>query len=83
MELKAHNLQLPSQIVLNWILSNLGVEFNGFVSNITQSFRQNIKAYDFDTLTLAILNKSKHYKYKNQANTVTNPSEKSNSDKKD
>ena len=38
-KLKAHDLQLPSQIVLNWILSNLGEEFDGFVSNITQSFR--------------------------------------------
>ena len=59
------------------------MEFDRFVLNITQSFYQNTKAYDFDTLTLAILNESKRYKHKNQANTVTNPSEKSNSDKKD
>ena len=34
-ELKARDLELPSQIVISWILANLGKEFEGFVLNIT------------------------------------------------
>ena len=69
-ELKARELELPLQIVISWILSSLGDEFEGFVSNITQSFRQDANTYDFDTLTSTILNEAKRHKYKNYTNTV-------------
>ena len=72
-ELKTRNLKLPSQITINWILSNLREEFEGFVSNITQSFRKDAKAYDFDTLTSVILNEAKRHKHMNYTNTVIKP----------
>jgi len=56
--------------MISWILSSLGDEFEGFVSNITQSFRKDAKAYDFDTLTSTILDEAKRHKHKNYANTV-------------
>jgi hypothetical protein len=60
---------------MSWILANLGEEYEGFVSNITQSFRKDSKAYDFDTLTSVILDEAKRYKHKNYANTVTKPNQ--------
>ena len=80
-ELKTRNLELPSQIVISWILANLGEEFEGFVSNITQSFRKDSKAYDFDTLTLVILDEGKRHKHKNYANTMTKPNKSSKGQK--
>ena len=75
-ELKARELELPLQIVISWILSSLGDEFEGFVSNITQSFRQDANTYDFDTLTSTILDEAKRHKYKNYTNTVKQQSSK-------
>ena len=77
-ELKTRELELPFQIIISWILSSLGDEFKGFVSYITQSLRKNAKAYDFDTLTLTILNEAKRHKHKNYANTVTKLNSNSN-----
>ena len=72
-ELKLRDLELPSQIIISWILANLGKEFEGFVLNITQSFRKDSKAYDFDTLTSTILDEAKRHKHINYTNTVIKP----------
>jgi len=78
-ELKSRDLELPSQIIISWILANLGEEFEGFVLNITQSFRKDSNAYDFDTLTSTILDEAKRHKHMNYANTVIKPNSNSNS----
>ena len=70
-ELKARKLKLPSQLVISWILSNLNEDFEGFVSNVTQAFRKDPKAYTFDTLTSFILDEGKRHKHKNQTNVVS------------
>ena len=69
-ELKSRNLGLPAQIVISWILSNLDDEFEGFVSNITQSLRKDPQAYTFDTLTSATLDEAKRHKHKNHVNAA-------------
>ena len=81
-ELKTRQLELPPQIVISWILANLSEEFEGFVSNITQSFRKDSKAYNFNTLTLVILNEAKRYKHKNYTNTVIKPNQNQNKPRK-
>ena len=69
-KLKSRNLGLPSQIIISQILSNLGEEFEGFVSNITQALRKEPSAYNYDTLTSAILDEVKRHNYKNQVNNA-------------
>ena len=67
---------------MSWILANLGKEYKGFISNITQSFRKDLKVYDFDTLTLVILDEAKWYKHKNYANIITKPNQNQNKPRK-
>ena len=58
-QLKAKNLELPKQVIIAWVLNNLTDNYDGLVSNITQSLRTNIESYSIESLFSNLLNESK------------------------
>jgi hypothetical protein len=58
-QLKAKNLTLPKQVIIAWVLNNLTDNYDGFVSNITQSLRNDSDAYSLETLFSNLLDESK------------------------
>ena len=58
-QLKAKNLKLPKQVIITWVLNNLTDNYNGLVSNITQSLRTNIESYSIESLFSNLLNELK------------------------
>ena len=67
-QLKAKNLELPKQVIIAWVLNNLTDNYDGLVSNITQSLRTNIDSYTLETLFSNLLDESKRQE-SNEANT--------------
>ena len=67
-QLKAKNLELPKQVIIAWVLNNLTDNYDGLVSNITQSLRTNIDSYTFEMLFSNLLDESKCQE-SNEANT--------------
>ena len=49
-QLTTKNLELPKQVIIAWVLNNLTNNYDGLVSNITQSLRTNIKSYTIESL---------------------------------
>ena len=58
-QLKAKNLELPKQVIIAWVLNNLTDNYDGLVSNITQSLRTNIESYSIESLFSNLLNELK------------------------
>jgi len=58
-QLKAKNLELPKQVIIAWVLNNLTNNYDGLVSNITQSLRTNIESYSIESLFSNLLDESK------------------------
>ena len=58
-EMADRDLKLPEEFILNWILNSLTSQYDGFVANITQALRVNIKAYNLSTLTTTLLDESR------------------------
>ena len=67
-QLKAKNLELPKQVIITWVLNNLTNNYNGLVSNITQSLRTNIDSYTLESLFSNLLDESKRQE-SNDTNT--------------
>ena len=61
-KLKAHTIKLAPQLILYWVMANLDSIYEGFVSNVTQALRKDPKAYDLESLTVILLDKSKRQK---------------------
>ena len=58
-QLKAKNLELSKQVIIAWVLNNLTNNYNGLVSNITQSLRTNIELYSIKLLFSNLLDELK------------------------
>jgi hypothetical protein len=58
-QLKAKQLELPKQVIIAWVLNNLTDNYEGFVSNITQSLRNNTSTFTIETLFSNLLDESK------------------------
>ena len=58
-QLEAKKLTLPKQVIIAWVLNNLTENYDGFVSNITQSLRNDSEAYSLETLFSNLLDESK------------------------
>jgi hypothetical protein len=67
-QLKAKNLELPKQVIIAWVLNNLTDNYDGLVSNITQSLRTNIDSYTLESLFSNLLDESKRQE-SNDTNT--------------
>jgi hypothetical protein len=57
--LGAQKLDLPEEVKISWLLSNLEEEFNHFVAQVTQNLRANPKAYTWESLTANLLDEAK------------------------
>ena len=58
-QLKAKDIELPKQVVIAWVLNNLTDNYDSLVSNITQTLRNDIKAYNLEDLFSNLLDESK------------------------
>jgi Reverse transcriptase (RNA-dependent DNA polymerase)/gag-polypeptide of LTR copia-type/Integrase core domain/GAG-pre-integrase domain len=58
-QLKAKNIELPKQVIIAWVLNNLTDNYDGLVSNITQSLRNDINSYNLENLFSNLLDESK------------------------
>ena len=63
-QLKAKKLELPKQVVIAWVLNNLTDEYEGLVSNITQTLRNNIESFTLESLFSNLLDESKRQENK-------------------
>jgi len=50
---------LPKQVIIAWVLNNLTDNYDGLVSNITQSLRTNIESYSIESLFSNLLDELK------------------------
>ncbi|RKF54470.1 hypothetical protein OnM2_097019 [Erysiphe neolycopersici] len=57
-DLKAKDMQLPRQMLFAWILNNLSPDYRPLVSIITQSLRNNKKAFTIETLFANLLDEA-------------------------
>jgi len=48
--LRSKDIELPELVVMSFVINHLTDEYESFVSNITQAFRKDPKAYTMDTL---------------------------------
>ncbi len=58
-DLKGNEITFPEPVLLSMILFNLTEGYETFVQSILQQLRRDPKAYTFDTLATALLNKAK------------------------
>lgn len=54
-DLEGKEITLSPQLVMSWVLYHLGEEYDGFVTNIIQSPRNNPNAYNVETLFSTLL----------------------------
>jgi gag-polypeptide of LTR copia-type len=67
-QLKAKQLELPKQVIIAWVLNSLTDEYEGFVSNITQSLRNDSEIFTLETLFSNLLDESKRQDNKDSHN---------------
>ncbi|KAJ5767425.1 hypothetical protein N7533_000008 [Penicillium manginii] len=58
-DLKSKDIILPNQVVIAWILNSLDEDYSGFIQNITQSLRNDPKAYTIDSLIKSLIDESR------------------------
>ena len=69
-QLKAKKLELPKQVIIAWVLNSLTDDYEGFVSNITQSLRNNSEAFTLETLFSNLLDESKRQENKDSKSSL-------------
>ena len=63
-DLNARDLKLPDKLIMAWVLNHLTPEYEGFVSNITQSYRTDGAKFDLPGLISNLLDESRRLSYK-------------------
>lgn len=58
-DLVSKDILLPNQVIIAWVLNSLDENYSSFIQNITQSLRNNPKAYTFDTLVKCLIDESR------------------------
>ena len=70
-DLNTRDLKLPDKLIMAWVLNHLTPEYEGFVSNITQSYRLDGAKFDLYRLFSNLLDESRRLAYKdNDASQV-------------
>jgi hypothetical protein len=69
-QLKAKQLELPKQVIIAWVLNSLTDNYEGFVSNVTQSLRNNAESFTIETLFSNLLDESKRQDNKDYNNNT-------------
>ena len=57
--LSSHEISLPNQVVIAWILHSIGSEYEGLISNIVQDLRKDPKAYIVDSLFSSLIDEAR------------------------
>ena len=63
-DLNARDLKLPDKLIIAWVFNYLTPEYEGFISNITQSYRLDSTKFDLYRLFSNLLDKSRRLVYK-------------------
>ena len=58
-QLKAKGIELPSQVIVAWVLNNLTSPYEGFVTMVTQSYRTNSSTINLENLFSNLIDKSR------------------------
>jgi gag-polypeptide of LTR copia-type len=58
-QLKAKGIELPSQVIVAWVLNNLTSPYEGFVIMITQSYRTNSSTINLKNLFSNLMDESR------------------------
>ena len=58
-QLKAKGIELPSQVIVAWVLNNLTSPYKGFVTMVTQSYRTNSSAINLENLFSNLIDESR------------------------
>jgi hypothetical protein len=64
--LKAKGIELPSQVIVAWVLNNLTSPYEGFVTMVTQSYRTNSSTINLENLFSNLLDESRRQVSKDQ-----------------
>jgi len=65
-QLKAKGIELPSQVIVAWVLNNLTSPYEGFVTMVTQSYRTNSSTINLENLFSNLLDESRRQVSKDQ-----------------
>ena len=65
-QLKAKGIELPSQVIVAWVLNNLTSPYKGFVTIVTQSYRTNSSAINLENLFSNLMDESRRQVSKDQ-----------------
>ena len=63
-DLNVRDLKLPDKLIMAWVLNHLTPKYEGFVSNITQSYRIDGAKFDLQGLFSNLLDESRRLAYK-------------------
>ena len=58
-QLKAKVIEMPSQVVVAWVLNNLTSPYEGFVAIVTQSYRTNSSTINLENLSFNLMDESR------------------------
>lgn len=58
-DLKGKEILLPNQVIIAWVLNSLNDDYEGFISNITQSLRKDPKAYTIESLFASLIDEAR------------------------
>ena len=56
---KAKGMEMPSQVVVAWVLNNLTSPYEGFVTMVTQSYRTNSSTINLENLFSNLMDESR------------------------
>ena len=63
-DLNTRDLKLQDKLIIAWVLNHLTPEYEGFISNITQSYRIDSAKFDLPGLFSNLLDESRRLSYK-------------------
>jgi hypothetical protein len=81
-QLRSKNISLPKEIICSWVLNNLDHSYDGFITIITQSYRNNTLEMDLDNLFSHLLDESRRQADQEKEVVLFNQTWKNNRQKK-
>jgi hypothetical protein len=69
-QLEIKDLKLPNQVIMAWVLNHLSSDYEGLVSNLTQSLRNNPEAFNLETLFANLIDEGKRLNSKERTQAL-------------
>ena len=58
-ELNSREIIIPEIVIITWILNNLNESYESYITNITQSLRNNSNSYNLESLSSSLLDEAR------------------------